>query len=265
MIFSNAKNIAVSALIAFAGTSAGAAVIDFDGLNGNPAYFEDQSFLFSPVGNSNSSLCYDNRCLQELGQGSVTTMTYDSSEGGPYGDGGQGGNSIPLSVVSPNYGDAFNLDYFYFLLTGNGEDSTNSLTVTGTFANNTTVSAMFNLLAGTGLTATGANVVYAADYDGNNNNTDNGTIQKNVGYWVDLDDNWNGVTSVTWSAGLTAQVRLDCVGANELGGLGSTNGCAPFDDDGNTGGPMNPIPLPAGLPLLASALGLGLFLRRRRS
>lgn len=36
------------------------------------------------------------------------------------------------------------------------------------------------------------------------------------------------------------------------------------DDDGNTGGP-SPVPLPAGLPLLASALGVGLFLRRRRT
>ena len=36
------------------------------------------------------------------------------------------------------------------------------------------------------------------------------------------------------------------------------------DDDGNTGGP-GVVPLPAGLPLLASALGIGLFLRRRRA
>lgn len=37
-----------------------------------------------------------------------------------------------------------------------------------------------------------------------------------------------------------------------------------LDDDGNTGGP-SVVPLPAGLPLLASALGIGLFLRRRRA
>ena len=36
-------------------------------------------------------------------------------------------------------------------------------------------------------------------------------------------------------------------------------------DDGDTGGPVGAVPVPAGLPLLASALGIGLFLRRRRS
>ena len=35
-------------------------------------------------------------------------------------------------------------------------------------------------------------------------------------------------------------------------------------DDGDTGGP-SPVPLPAGLPMLASALGLAVFLRKRRS
>ncbi|SHF82987.1 hypothetical protein SAMN05444339_1159 [Loktanella atrilutea] len=34
--------------------------------------------------------------------------------------------------------------------------------------------------------------------------------------------------------------------------------------DGDTGGP-SPVPLPAGLPMLASALGLAVFLRKRRS
>lgn len=40
--------------------------------------------------------------------------------------------------------------------------------------------------------------------------------------------------------------------------------CTGSDCDGGTGGP-NPVPLPAGLPLLAAALGLGFFLRKRRT
>ena len=250
-----ASTMAAVAALGLAATSASAAVVDFDDLNGNPAYYENQNFLFTPVGNSSSGLCYDGRCLQELTQGQVTTMTYDASAGGPYGDGGQGGASIPLSTVAPNYGDAFNLDFFYFLLTGNGAASSNLLTVTGTFANNSTVSATFALNASTGATATGANVVFASDYDGNNNNTPDGTIQKNVGFWVDLDDRWHGIVSAKWTSGSTAQVRLDCVGANESG-LGSASGCKPST--------MSPVPLPAAGWMLLAGLGGMVAMRRRK-
>ena len=170
-----------------------AAVIGFDTLSGNPEYWEESGFLFTPAGNSMSSLCYDDRCLQENMQGNVTTMTHDSTVGvggPPHGDGGQGGNSTPLSDVAPHYTDPFNLDFFYFLLTGNGGNPNNpnnqlnefTLTGTKTGTNPTTISRTFTIDDALTISTNGAMVSYASDYDGNNNNSDNGIIQKNVGY-----------------------------------------------------------------------------------
>jgi hypothetical protein len=246
----------------FGAASANATVITFTGFNGQQLpYWEEQDFLFDPAKSNNDSKCYETECLMEIGQGEVTTMTYDASGGGPYGGKEQGEVIDP----SPNYGDPFTLSFFYFVLIGNGEDQENSFTVTGNKVGGGTVSAQFVLDGATGPVVNGAVVSFAGDADTNNNDVDNGVIQKNVGYWVDLDPTlWSNLLSAVWTANtfdgngnqvLSAQMLLDCVGANESG-LGSESNCAPT---------TTVIPLPAPILLLLGGIGaLGLAARRRK-
>lgn len=250
--------IAAAFVAGLAGTAQGS-VITFDGFNGQKYdYWEEQDFLFSPAKSNNDSKCYETECLMEIGQGDLTTMTFDASGGGPYG-----GDEAPVD----EYGDVFNLDFFYFVLIGNGEGADNSFTVTGYYEDLTTISATFVLGNPTGATADDATVSFAADADTNKNDTDDGTIQKGVGYWVDLGDEWNDLVKVSWFVNtfdgngnqvISAQMRMDCVGANESV-TGAQSGCAP----------ATVVPVPAALPLLTGGLlwlaGLAGWRRRRRS
>jgi hypothetical protein len=248
----------VAAAMGVAATQAGAVVLNFDDFTGQQLpYWEEQNFLFNPAKSNNDTKCYEEKCLMEIGQGDLTTMTYDASGLGPYGGKVQGEVIDP----SPNYGDAFNLDFFYFVLVGLGTEQVNSLTVLGNKVGGGQVSAQFILGNPTGATATGASVSFATDEGSNANNSDDDTIQNNVGYWVDLDDQWNNLLSVSWLLNTnedvqSAQARLDCVGAFESG-LGSESSCKPTS--------VPPVPLPAAGWLLLAGVGGLVAMRRRKA
>ena len=269
---------ALVGMFSLAASSASAVVINFDEYNGfGTGYWEESQFLFSPAKSDNDVKCYISRCLMEIGQGELTTMTYDEDAVGPHG-GGTGANAVPAEEVEEHYGDEFNLDFFYFVLVGQGEEQENNLTVTGTFADGSTVTATFIIHTDTGevevreynsdgdlIDDSGVAIVsFATDENSNHNDTDDGTIQYNVGYWVDLGDEWHGIVDATWTLNtfdtngnrvLSAQARLDCVGAFESG-TGAESGCSPGGE----------IPIPASLPMLLAGLGgLGILYRRRRT
>ena len=64
--------------------------------------------------------------------------------------------------------------------------------------------------------------------------------------------------SVTWTAGVSAQTRLDCVVAGSADTTGVEGSC-------NAGDKMTPVPVPAAGFLLAGGLGVLAALRRRKS
>jgi hypothetical protein len=272
---------AIVGVLLLGGSAANAAIMDFDGFTGNNVgYWEQNDFLFNPAKSNNDTKCYDNKCLMEIGQGVVTTMTHDA-DGEPkpldlsgFLPGSGPGNKLTEDerdeALATVYNDVFNLDFFYFLLVGNGDDQENSFKVTGTYEDASRsadgmVSAEFVLGDDIISTfATGADVSFAKAATGSCDDT-TATIDKNCGYWVDLDDTlWNALTSVTWAANtfdgngkqvLSAQMRLDCVGANE-DNPGENHGCDPTDI---------PIPLPATAWLLLGGLvTLGAAVRRRK-
>ncbi|WP_299350234.1 VPLPA-CTERM sorting domain-containing protein [uncultured Shimia sp.] len=224
--------------------SANAAVMNFDGANGNPDPWVENDFIFSPVKTSNDTKCWGGRCLQEITQGEVTTMTYDA----------------PVADATP---DPFNLDFFYFSLLGNTPHGDNVLTVIGTFADATKISATFFLDDLLGTVLTDATTSVAKLHGGETNNTQ---IKKQSGYWVDFGDSWNNLISVDWTGntlangeivyGRNGSVRIDCVGANESV-TGANSGCNPIT--------VATVPIPAaGLLLLGALGGLGFAGRRRR-
>jgi hypothetical protein len=106
------KNIAV-ALTLMTGLSAHATIISFDTITGggpNSSYTES-GFTFVPAGSTADIKCWDGKCLKEVQQGLVTTMTGDSSN-------------------SP-----FELDFFYFAMIGTTTTVNNSFTLVGKKAN----------------------------------------------------------------------------------------------------------------------------------
>ena len=268
----------IIAALLLGGSAANAAVMDFDGSEGvaSVGYWEENNFLFNPAKSNNDTKCYDNKCLMEVGQGELTTMTYDD-DGTPKpvdlsgftgtGPGGKLTEEERNAKLAEVYDDVFNLDFFYFSLVGKGVGVGNSFTVEGTYSNTLlgTVSATFVLGDPLGAVATtGATSSFALARAGGCDAATT-TIEFNCGYWVDLDDDWNSLTSVTWtpnplptvqngnSSTKYSQMRLDCVGANESG-LGADSSCDPSD-----------IPLPATAWLLLGGLvGLGAVVRRRK-
>lgn len=205
----------------FAVGSAVAAVattITFDsavGGNPNTPYVEN-GFSFVPNQGTNDVKCFSNGCLKEVQQGVVTTMTKVG-------------------------GGAFDLTGFYFNLIGQGTRprGVNDITVTGTFANNSTTSLVFKI--GDLLNSfTNAAVTPATNPSLTN-------IAFNQGYLVSiLNGVFNNVVSVSWTTNSTgvqsAQARLDNV----------------------TVADPAPVPVPAaGLMLLGGLAAMGMARRRK--
>jgi hypothetical protein len=236
------------AVLGLSAGSAGASPVlfDFDDVQGQPDPYISNGFKFEPTQFQNSARCFgdpNSNCLLEADQGDTTTLTHDGD-----GDGA--------------FDDEFALSFFYFNLTGSPAE--NSFTVTGTKADNSTISATFVLQQTTasGAVATDATISFAkliGSYGTDNPNL----VSDKAGYWVDLGAMWTMLTSVAWTNNTTSdpnngQFRLDCVGVNVGEGSGVTgaeSGCVP--------GAV--IPLPAPVFLLLGGMGiLGLAARRRK-
>lgn len=171
-------------------------------------------YFLTPTNFQSSSQCADpvlgpsanGRCLIEDRQGIVTTLTRID-------------------------GSAFTLESFYFLLTGNGSGRENAITVTGSNAIGSTF--------------------YLGGLFGNvsfENGGAAGALVKDEGYVADFlaspFDIFKGVTSITWTAAASAQIRLDDI-----------NVSYEMPD-------VSPVPLPAGGGLLLIGLGGLMALRR---
>jgi hypothetical protein len=256
--------IAIVGALLLGGSAANAAVMNFDGSNGveRVGYWEENNFLFNPAGSQSSNLCYDSFCLHEVSNGVLTTMTYDTpgTADGDTSDAHLGPDKTNAQLDAV-YNNVFNLDFFYFVLIGEGTD--NEFTVTGYKDGGGTVSATVNLGDALGLVdpvaTAGAKTSLAKIPPGNKCKEPYSVIDKNCGYWMDLDDAWNNLTSVTWTPDDTAQMHLDCVGANESAGR-ADSGCDPSVV------PPSVVPEPATLALLGfGLLGLGFCRRKLRT
>jgi PEP-CTERM motif len=224
------KNIAV-ALTLMTGLSAHATIISFDTITGggpNSSYTES-GFTFEPAGSTADIKCWDGKCLKEVQQGLVTRMTGDS-------------NNSP-----------FELDYFYFSLIGKTTTANNSFTLVGTKTDDSEIKAVFVEGDAIGPFSTDATLSFAKGLGGT---TDNGFLQKNLGYWVDLGEQWTSLVSVDWFSNTAGgpqdgQYRLDCIGVQ---GEVRDGGCT-----------VSNVPEPNSLALLGLGIvGLSLVRRKKR-
>lgn len=207
----------IALVYAFATSPASAATITFDDVdgvytNGQNTSYISQGFLFTPARDLGDTKCATGRCLQELnGQGVnlITTMTrLDNAE--------------------------FDLGGFFFSLVGNGTDANNNITVTG-FAGLVSRSLTFTINTLQTLNNPNASVAFAECVG---NEVDDGFIRKNCGYTVSFNGFFDDVDKVVWTAGVSAETRLDDIVVGE-------------------------VPLPAAGWLLIAGLG-GLAAMRRR-
>ncbi|MFV2002009.1 MAG: VPLPA-CTERM sorting domain-containing protein [Paracoccaceae bacterium] len=223
---------AAAAIVLVSG-AANALTINFDDpgdggvlSGGNPKTYTVQGYQLTPVKLQNG-LCADSKCAIENGQTNLPTLTRL--------DGG-----------------AFNLESFYFLNTGNGQDSDNFVSVQGLTGNETDgfvqKSGAYMEFRLDDLLASflpGASVNYAiggSDPACTFLNTLN--ICKNTGYTVSfLAGLFDDITKVTWFSAGDAQARLDDIVVTQVA----------------------VVPLPAGVILLVTGIGgLGAVSRKRR-
>jgi hypothetical protein len=165
-----------------------APVVNFD-----TGVLPENGYAFDPASIHASSLCgfpyvtppNNGRCLKEDRQGVVTTMTRVD-------------------------GEAFSIQSFYFLLTGNGTGSSNSITITNDDDPTKTVT-----FAHSGDYDAGPSTVRFELADGTAGSLA-GVLDNQIGYIAFLDPSFGFSKSWTWSAATTAQVRLDNIYATVI-------------------------------------------------
>lgn len=245
-------------------------LIHFDDRKGSGDYTtQDGNFSFDPANMQSSTLCADTTessgngdCVIESSNGVLTTMTRNLdtlAAAVAYDD----KSALPEETADRNVADNkfFMLDSFYMLFTGTGADP-----------NWFMVEAFDGAGASLGFEQYQINSTAYTNVSYYNTGLSTGLdlLVKGVGYVFDMTGiaafQGNNLAKVTWSASTSAQLRLDCV-VNSFDGStseplsGFTGGCG-LDDGGGTGGPP-PVPLPAGLPLMLSALGIVAVVRRK--
>lgn len=203
----------------------------------------DRNFLFDPTNFQSAIHCADStiggngNCLIEGGQTNLPLMTRPT-----YVTEAQGSAGAPTYADDTGPGDnqLFDLDGFYFSLTGNGDSAGNYLEVTGTFDDDSTYTTQFLL------DVTYANVM---NYD---DGGAAGALDWNTGYVASFDTMFDSVKSIQFSAFGSVQVRLDCVVATFDGT--TSEPLSSFDN----GCGVSTVPEPSILALLGIGfLGIG--------
>jgi len=211
-------------------------LIHFDDVanNGQQTYSDaDGNFLFDPTNFQSSVQCADTtsstgsangNCVIETNQGVLPTMTRLTGD------------------------KTFSLDSFYFLMTGN-QSSIPALTVQG-FDSSGTQTGSVQFALGTSYTNVTKEDGSAA-----------GSLDFNTGYFADLTSlsGFDNLKSAVWLASNTNQTRLDCVVSTFSGSTSE-----PASGFSGSCGGISSIPVPAGLPLLLTAMGLGGFMSWRK-
>ncbi|MEO3414715.1 VPLPA-CTERM sorting domain-containing protein [Roseovarius sp. CAU 1744] len=241
--FTTLKITATAGALALCASFASAAtvtqLIHFDDTNNGAKDYTtaDGNFFFDPTNFQSSVLCADTTsgggngsCLIEGTQGVLPMMTRLTGDG------------------------VFSLDSFYFLLTGNGTGASNAITATAFNGAVQTATATFHL---------GALFPNVTNYS---DGAAAGPLAKNTGYIADLTSiaGFKDITKIQFSAATSAQIRLDCIVASFDGttsepASGFKHPCGVDEDP-----PGGVIPVPAGLPLLLSAMGVFGIVRARK-
>jgi PEP-CTERM motif len=222
-------------------------LIHFDDANNGWKWYStaDRNFLFNPTNLQSSTLCADSTnggngsCVIEGTQTVLPLMTRPTNQTTSQGDNNLT-NADFVGGAGPGANQSFDLDAFYFLLTGKGEFGGNYLEVTGT-RGGSLITTQFLL----GMTY--ANVT---NYDAGG--VPAGALDWNTGYVARFDTLFDSVTSIQFSAFGSAQVRVDCVVATFDGT--TTEPLSSFDS--GCGGAS--VPEPSILALLGIGfLGMG--------
>lgn len=230
--------VAALALSFMAGGTSAATVTQLihfdDASNGDSSYTTaDGNFYFTPTNLASGNCAADTNppgngsCVHEYGNGIVTDMTR----------------------LTGNDDKAFSLLSFYVSVQGQG--NTNFFKITDSDG----VWHQYDF---------GSTYANMSDYP---SGAAAGSISQNGKYIVDVSSltGFDDITKVTWSASSTARIRIDCVVASFEGTTtdpyDSNTQCGLQDPNDPPGGV---IPLPAGLPLMLSALGIGGLIARRK-
>jgi len=209
---------------------------DADGVisGGNPKTYTSQGYVFEPVNINNDVKCADGSCTKENQQTGLPTLTRTDS-------------------------GAFDLISFYFSIIGGEGGVLNYVSVEGftgdaTSGYTSTGSAIkftLDTLLSDYTTAQNVDVTFSKSATGaactDSSDDPTAVLCKNYGYTAVLPTTlFESVTKVVWSASGNAQALIDDVVLS-----------------GNGGG-VGFIPVPAGLPLLLTAMGLGGFMSWRK-
>lgn len=221
---------AVSLGVSAASASTVTQLIHFDdATNGDSTYTTfDGNFFFSPTNLASGNCAAD---TNPPGNGSCVHEV---------------GNGVVSDMTRLTGDKTFSLLSFYVSVQGQG--NTNYFKI-----DDGTVSHQFDF------NSTYANMT---DYP---SGTAAGAISQNGKYIVDVSglSGFDDISKVTFSASATARIRIDCVVASFDGT--TTDPYDPKTSCGLAGDPPGGvIPLPAGLPLLLSAIGIGGLMSRRK-
>jgi hypothetical protein len=241
------KSFLTASVFALVGSAANAAVVHIEDFgSGSPGQVPDpyinEGYSWTPVNPDNSAHCFDALCLHEAGMQEILSRT----------------------DTDPDTTEAFDLLGFFVDLTGQGNDDGNFLTVTGKFEEEENKGDVFMtlLIDNTNFAEFSGGGDYADIFD-----RDGEPVSEIIphggsanGVFVMIYDGFfYGVTSISWNALGSANVRLDCVALSRPTGEGSVSlvemtSCNP-----------NPsvIPLPAAGWLLFAGLGSLAVMRRR--